>query len=249
MCAAAGQPLKFVWNPALCERQQWPDWVWPGNDVVDVVATDAYGQSWDAGTTSAPNVAIEPAMSKTVIGDHWGAQHVADFAAKHDRPYAFPELGVGTRPDGHGAGDDGPLVQALAPLTAKAVLTGLWDFRADDYNGLFSDGSKPKALAAYKAVFAKPAPVASVPTFGTTVSDGAAAVVTANSDGSGIISLAFPRTAGSHHYTNWLSAPRQVETWGAHGVARLGSPRAGRRRSTSARTDPPAGGRPCGSSL
>ncbi len=211
MAAVPGAHFRFVWNPALYMQQQWPDWTWPGDAYVDVIATDAYCSSWAAGTTSGANVAVEPAMWSHVNGDQWGIAAVVAFAAKHGKPYAFPEWGTGERPDGHGCGDDDTFIRNMAPLVAKAEFSGIWDFPAGDYDGSFAHN--PKAAAAFRAAFAPPpaSPVATpapIATLTAHVSTGTGTVaITPNADGSAWLALSFP--TGGHHVVS-LSETRPL---------------------------------------
>ena len=150
---SASPAFRIVWNPSIYMNQQWPDIWYPGDDVIDVVALDVYNQSWSADALSAPNTAAEPALWSHVYGDSWGVKDIVAFAAKHDKPYAFPEWGTGTRPDGHGGGDDAYFIQQMAPFVAGAIFSTYWNYPAGDYNGRLDDGSKPKALAALRAAF------------------------------------------------------------------------------------------------
>lgn len=222
MRGVSGSKFKIVWNPALYEQQQWPDWVYPGDDVIDVIATDAYNQSWDAGYTDANR------RWSSVLNDSWGVNDVVKFAKKHSKPYAFPEWATGTRPDGHGGGDDPTFIANMAPIVAGSAFSGYWDYPASDYNGQISTNKYPNAakqfLLSLKPVSTPaptpaptPTPTASKVT--ATVSDGGSASLAYNSDGSAVLNLSFPKTATSHHYTIWLSATRKVYALSASGGA------------------------------
>jgi hypothetical protein len=149
MRSVPGQHFHFVWNPALYEGQFWPDQAYPGDDVVDVIATDAYNQSWDAGYTSSAN------MWNSVDNDSWGVAQVISFAKQHNKPVAFPEWGTGIRPDGHGGGDDPLFIANMAKTMASAnvAFQSYWDYPASDYNAQLSNGQYPAALAAFMAAF------------------------------------------------------------------------------------------------
>ena len=236
MRGVPGARFRFVWNPSIYENQQWPDASWPGDDVVDVVALDVYNQSWAADSHSAPNVAAEPAMWNHVYNDSWGVADAIKFAAKHRKPYAFPEWGTGNRPDGHGGGDDPYFIRQMAPIIAKAEFSGVWDYPAGDYNALFSDGSKPEVLAEYRRAFggsvkdmpraavavrpsaARPIPQISARGSGAGLSaqasGGATVTVLPSPDGGAILKLHFPASSTMRHYTIWLSQTRRIEAWG-----------------------------------
>ena len=142
MRAASGQRFRFVWCPAQGMQQQWPDWTWPGDDVVDVIGLDVYNQSWSTA------VSDKAALWSDVHGSNWGVGHIVTFAAKHGKPYAFPEWGTGDRPDGHGGGDDANFVRQMGPFVRRAEFAGYWDYNAGDYNAKVSAGQRPQAAAA-----------------------------------------------------------------------------------------------------
>ena len=146
MRAVPGQHFRIVWCVAQGEQQQWPDWSYPGDDVVDVVAMDVYNQSW----VTAP---VEPGLWNDVYAGTWGVKQLVTFAAKHAKPYAVPEFGTGSRPDGHGGGDDPTFYANMATIVAKAEFAGPWDYDAGDYNSRISTGERPKAAAAFVAAF------------------------------------------------------------------------------------------------
>ena len=208
---AVNAKFQYVWCPTMGMQQQWPDWTYPGDDVIDVIGLDVYNQSYSVDVTDTA------ALWNDVLNGSWGVQHIIDFAKAHGKPYAFPEFGTGTRPDGHGGGDDPNFMTQMAPLIAKAAFAGVWDFPAGDYNGLFSDGSKPKTLAVFKKLFGTPVttavpttPKASVAPLTATMDQGGTVDVKTNADGSSVLTLNFPKL----HYTIRLSDGRQVETWG-----------------------------------
>jgi len=149
MRSVPGQHFRFVWNPALFQQQFPPDAAYPGDDVVDIVATDAYNASWTFGY-KAPET-----RWRSVSTDPWGLNTVADFARRHHKPLALPEWGTGTRPDGHGGGDDPLFIANMAEFirTHDVVFQSYWDFVASDYNAQLSGGQYPAALAAFVAEF------------------------------------------------------------------------------------------------
>lgn len=148
MRGAAGQRFRFVWCPAQGMQQQWPDWTYPGDDVIDVIGLDVYNQSWSV------DVHDKGALWNDVLNSAWGVKQIVAFAAKHGKPYAFPEFGTGDRPDGHGGGDDATFYPHMAPYVAAAEFAGPWDFDAGDYNSRLSTGERPQAAAAFQAAFA-----------------------------------------------------------------------------------------------
>lgn len=144
-----GQKFKIVWNPALGTQQIAPDKVYPGDDVVDIIATDVYNQSWRPQDTDAT------VRWNYLVSQPYGLGWLRDFATQHGKPLAFPEWGTGTRPDGHGYGDDPIFVNSMSAFIKanNVAYHGYWDYAAADYNAEISTGKLPKAAAAYKADF------------------------------------------------------------------------------------------------
>jgi hypothetical protein len=68
---------------------------------------------------------------------------------------SFPEWGTGTRPDGHGGGDDPYFIQQMASWIASAnvLYHDYWDYPASDYNAKLSDNHQPNAGAMFRQLF------------------------------------------------------------------------------------------------
>lgn len=149
MRSVSGQSFRFVWCTAQGWQQIKSDTVYPGDDYVDVIAQDVYNQTWTAAVTT-PEQRWNELMNQS-----YGLKWLRDFATAHNKPMAFPEWGTGTRPDGHGGGDDPYFIQQMAKWIGQnnVAFHGYWDFAAKDVNGKLSDGSKPLAGAAFLAAF------------------------------------------------------------------------------------------------
>jgi len=148
-----GQRFRIVWNPAQGEQQIAPDQVYPGDDVVDVIGLDLYNQSW------RPQDAVDPqARWDNLRAMPYGLDWLARFGRDHDKPVALPEWGTGTRPDGHGWGDDPLFVTRMADwITTNDVAYHVyWDYDAGDFNGELSSGRQPRAAAAFRRAFSHP---------------------------------------------------------------------------------------------
>jgi hypothetical protein len=144
-----GQKFAFVWNPSLGAGANPPQDLWPGDDVVDLVGIDFYNQSWRAQDT-------DPAIRwQGYLAANYGLDWTARFANAHGKRIVVPEWGTGTRPDGHGWGDDPLFIHNMAAwMRAHNVLYhGYWDFTAPDYDATMSAGKFPQTFAAYKAEF------------------------------------------------------------------------------------------------
>ncbi len=149
MRAVSGQSFKFVWNPGLGTESVSPALVYPGDAYVDVVGTDAYDNSWDVDYT------VPARRWDSIDNDSWGVAAVIAFAKTHNKPVAFPEWAAGTRPDGHGGGDDPLYITNMAAAMAGTTVAyqSYWDFNAADFNGVVSGGQYPAALAALMNAF------------------------------------------------------------------------------------------------
>jgi Glycosyl hydrolase family 26 len=148
-----GQRFKIVWNPAQGTQQIAPERVYPGDDVVDVVALDLYNQSW------RPQDRLSPQLRwQNLVDQPHGLAWLRTFATKHRKSIAIPEWGTGTRPDGHGFGDDPLFIANMARwiATNDVVFHGYWDYKAGDFDGELSTGRQPKAAAAFRRAFGKP---------------------------------------------------------------------------------------------
>lgn len=147
--AVPGQHFRIVWNPALGTGTVSPQALWPGNDAVDLIGIDFYNQSWRS-QDSDPAVRWQGYLTA-----NYGLDWVAQFAAAHGKAIVVPEWGTGTRPDGHGWGDDPLFVHNMAAWmrTHRVAYQGYWDFTASDYDATMSAGKFPKTLAAYKTEF------------------------------------------------------------------------------------------------
>lgn len=149
--SAPGQSFKMVWNPAIGVTNIKLEDYYPGDDVVDIIAMDIYNQSW------RPQDVDFAVRWKYFEDQPYGLNWMARFAAQHKKPMALPEWGTGTRPDGHGFGDDPAFIEKMADwIEANNVaFHGYWDYPASDYNAQISDGSKPAAGEAFKRRFGK----------------------------------------------------------------------------------------------
>lgn len=148
-----GQRFRIVWNPAQGQQQISPDKVYPGDDVVDVIALDLYNQSW------RPQDAKDPkARWNNLLSQPYGLAWLREFASRHGKPIALPEWGTGTRPDGHGYGDDPLFMRNMAAWIAanNVIYHTYWDYDAGDFNGEISTGRQPRAAAAFRTAFGKP---------------------------------------------------------------------------------------------
>ncbi len=145
MRGVAGARFRFDWTAAIIDGPTAD--AYPGDDVVDVIGLDVYNESW-------PRIA-DPAQRWAYLLHHpAGLVRHRDFARAHGKPRSFPEWGTGTRPDGHGGGDDPIFIRnMLAWMTAGGPVAYdcYWDYHASDYDAKVTDGHQPKAAAALRS--------------------------------------------------------------------------------------------------
>lgn len=149
MRSVPGADFRFDWCPVVVAGVASPEAAYPGDDVVDIVGADVYNQNWD------PQVVTAEQRWQRLLDAPFGLKWHRRFAAAHGKPMSYPEWGTGTRPDGHGGGDDAYFVRQMAAWIAAnpVVYHNYWDYPAKDYNGHLSDHSKPAAEAAFLTAF------------------------------------------------------------------------------------------------
>lgn len=152
MRAVKGANFRFIWNTSPGMGQMDPGVAYPGDAFVDVIATDAYNASWN----SAHGNNKEPGLWNAVYNDPWWVKTIVTFAAKHEKPYAFPEWGTGERGDRHGGGDDPTFMTNMIPIVQGALFESYWDFNAGDYNAQLTDGTHPLSAAVFSKAFSSP---------------------------------------------------------------------------------------------
>lgn len=144
MRGVPGARFRFDWCPNIGSAPAAP--AWPGDDVVDIVGLDAYNQSW-------PRFEDAERRWQHLMDHPTGLRWHREFAEAHGKPRSFPEWGTGTRPDGHGGGDDPLFVRnMLAWMREGGPVDYMcyWNYRAGDFDGLLTDGRQPAAAAALR---------------------------------------------------------------------------------------------------
>ncbi len=181
---ANGFTGKFVWCTGCGEGQVNPELCYPGDEYVDIVATDIYnavkgGTSWN-----------------WLTGQPYGLDWLAGFSRTHNKPIAIPEWG---------AMDDAPdfITNMAAWIAAHPVVwQSYWQSNSGAACSL-TDGTKPNSAAAYKAAFGPKTPAK--PALTVTGTLGATAIVVPNADGSAVIELSFaPTTQNVTHVLSLL---------------------------------------------
>lgn len=152
MRSIPGQKFKFEWTPGHGLHKIAPPKVYPGDDYVDIIGMDVYDEIWNESMR-------DPVARWAYYRDQpFGLAWHRDFAAAHRKPLAYSEWGVGTRPDGHGSGDDPYFVQQMAAwiATVKPLYHNYWDDPSPTYDAELSSGRFPRAAAAFQQAFGKP---------------------------------------------------------------------------------------------
>lgn len=154
-----GQHFRFIWNPGVGTLNFPPDQAYPGDPYVDVIGMDLYNTTW------APDGEVAASRWSYILTQPYGLNWLQTFARLHRKPIAFPEWGTGTRPDGHGAGDDALFIDNMAAWIANnnVVMQSYWDYNAGDYDAELSGGQFPLAEAAFTSDFALPVTAARPP--------------------------------------------------------------------------------------
>jgi Glycosyl hydrolase family 26 len=145
MKSVPGARFRFDWNPTIADGPT--EAAYPGDDVVDIIGLDVYNQSW-------PSISSPTLRWEYLLLHPNGLMWHRNFAAAHGKPRSFPEWGTGTRPDGHGGGDDPEFIRNMLAWmqTGGPVEYGCyWNYRAPDYDAKVTDGRLPRAAAALRS--------------------------------------------------------------------------------------------------
>jgi hypothetical protein len=141
--------LRFDWCPAQGVVHVKPDTVYPGDDVVDIIGQDLYNQTW------TPHIDTPEQRWDELVNMPYGLKWHREFARAHGKPESYPEWGTGTRPDGHGGGDDAYFIERMAEWLGggNVAYHGYWDIAAPDFNARLSDGHQPLAARSFQRAF------------------------------------------------------------------------------------------------
>ncbi len=145
MRSVPGQRFRFEWCPNHRRHTMDPPRAYPGDDVVDVIGMDVYDEYW------TPDQADPVARWDTYLNEPFGLKWHKAFAQAHGKPTAYSEWGTGTRPDGHGAGDDPVFIAGMADWFAASApfYQSYWDNPSPEYNTLISTGQYPRSAAVF----------------------------------------------------------------------------------------------------
>ena len=145
MRSVSGARFRFDWSPTTIEGPTAD--AYPGDDVVDLIGLDVYDQAY-------PLIGDPARRWQFLLARENGLNWHRDFAHAHGKPRSFPEWGAGTRPDGHGGGDD--------PLCIRNMLAWFkagdpvdyacyWNYRAPDFDAKLTDGKLPQSAEALRS--------------------------------------------------------------------------------------------------
>ena len=149
MRGVPGQHFKFEWCPNVGRHNADPSAAYPGDDVVDIVGMDVYDEVW------SPDQADPQVRWQTYLNEPFGLKWHKAFATAHHKPTAYSEWGTGTRPDGHGAGDDPVFIAGMADWFArsKPLYQSYWDNPSPEFNALISTWQFSRSASVFKARF------------------------------------------------------------------------------------------------
>lgn len=168
MRSVPGQRFEFDWSVNAGAGQSGDAVLrYPGDDVVDYVGVDFYDASWAPSTFPYP-AGCDATCRLTRQQDAWAARTTEprglffwrDFARAKGKPLALPEWATGTRPDGHGGGDNPYFIGKMYEFihdpannvayhsyfesdgggVAARLMTGQYPQAAAEYRQLFGDG-------------------------------------------------------------------------------------------------------------
>ena len=149
--------IKIVWNPLLHANTVDPRTVYPGDDVVDVIAIDPYDQYYG----SSPSVMNARWSGNMTVGG-WSVFDWLLFAHQHNKPVAAPEWGMGNGTTNSGTyKDDSLYMRNQLALWEFLTLSGAleyqtpWDYHASDMDSCWSQATlHPKSASIISAEFA-----------------------------------------------------------------------------------------------
>ena len=170
--AADGITAQVVWNPADVNWSSVdPTQLYPGNQYVDIISTDAYSPAypldlttWSSATatTPGPQAASQSAWAASTTnlehywqysnGDQWNPtpalgssgwsmEDAIEFAKENDKPLSISETGAGSNGSGLGPSDDPAFVEWLASALTTAEAEGVTIQNVDIWDTDVSDGS------------------------------------------------------------------------------------------------------------
>ncbi len=149
MRSVEGAAFRFDWCSAQGYQQLPSASVYPGDDYVDIIGRDTYNQTWSA------NVSTPAQRWNDLLTQAYGLNWLQQFAKEHHKPISIPEWATGTRPDGHGGGDDPEFIARMSEWIRNNNVEyhAYWDYPARDFNGKLSDQRQPRAATQFLRSF------------------------------------------------------------------------------------------------
>ncbi len=169
--AADGITAQVVWNPADINQSTDPTLLYPGDQYVDIISTDAYSPAypndlttWSSATsaTAGPQAASQTAWGASTTdlahfwqysngtqwnptpalgSSGWSLENTIEFARLHDKPLSISEAGAGSNGSGLGPADDPAFAQWLASALAAAQAGGVTIQNVNIWDTNVSDGT------------------------------------------------------------------------------------------------------------
>lgn len=165
MRSVPGQRFEFDWSVNSGPGQS-GDAVtrYPGDDVVDYVGVDFYDASWAPDSYPYPTPCAADCRL-THQQNAWTARTTEarglffwrDFARAHGKSLTIPEWATGTRPDGHGGGDNPYYIRKMYEFLHdpdnNVAYHNYFEYDGGGVAGRLMAGQYPEAAAAYRQLF------------------------------------------------------------------------------------------------
>ena len=139
--AVPGAHFRYAWVMAQGWQQVIQPTLYPGDAYVDDIGEDIYNQAWGGAVPPSSQAAWDS------LHHNYSLDWIAPFAHAHGKTLSIDEWGTGSRPDGHGVGDDPAFIRGMAAYfkANDVAWANYWDYPAPDYNAKVSvpehDGS------------------------------------------------------------------------------------------------------------
>jgi hypothetical protein len=145
--------FKFDWCPAAASKGFDATRVYPGDEFVDFVGLDFYNMPIDQ-KKGTP----EQRWTARMNMQH-GLKWQKDFAQSHRKRMSIPEWGTGPHTKHGGAHDDAYFIEQMAQWIAanKIAYHNYWEYKNKELDTRLTNGSQPKAQAAFIRLFGDPA--------------------------------------------------------------------------------------------
>lgn len=155
---AASPAYAIEWSAAASWTSTRADLAYPGDAVVDIIGADFY-DGWPAAPTASAFDAKCMQMNGT---SPVGLCRFAEFARAHRKPFSVPEWGIRNQAGDGGGGDNAVFVAKMFEFFQRNADILAYEAYFDLEGGTFeiSHGQNPRAAAAYRQRWARPAAAA-----------------------------------------------------------------------------------------